>query len=381
VPALVVAVVGVLAAGFGLARPRRLPGSVVAGAAGAVGARSGTADVSVIIPARDEAHNLPVLLESLSASRVQPGEVIVVDDHSQDATATVARERGAHVLAAPPLPPGWLGKSWACHVGAASAASARLLFLDADTCLGPDAVSMLLDVLDRDGGLVSVQPSHRTERAFEQLSAFFNVVSLLGTGAFAARPPRAQRMAFGPCLLTSATDYRMCGGHEAVRGDVVEDIALASRYADRGLRVTCHLGGQALWFRMYPQGLRSLLQGWTKNIAVGAGRAPAAFSALAVVWVAAAATAAASLVSGAVGWASGGTAPILDLAAWLLMAAQLAWMLRVIGRFRWWTSALYVLPLLGFIVVFLRSAVMAARRSPAVWRGRQVPVRVHGGRS
>ena len=372
--AIGVAVVGVLAAAFAFARPRLL------GARTDSAAIDGVAQLSVIIPARDEAHNLPLLLASLSASRLVPAEVIVVDDHSQDTTAVVARRHGARVLAAPPLPNGWLGKSWACHNGAAAARHPRLLFLDADTRLAPDALMLLLEALDQHGGLVSVQPNHRTTRPFEQLSAMFNVVSVLGCGAFSARPSRVQRMAFGPCLLTTTDDYRASGGHEAVRGDVVEDIALAERYADRGLRVTCRLGGDALWFRMYPQGVRSLLQGWTKNVAVGAGRAPARFTALAVLWVAAAAAVAASLLVGLLGWATGGAAPIAELVAWSLIAAALAVILRRIGRFRWWTSVVYIVPLLWFLIVFARSAVIAARGSTTIWHGRQVPVHVQGGR-
>ena len=372
--AIAVAVIGVVAAAFAFCRPRNL------GVPNDNTALRGIADVSVVVPARDEAHNLPALLESLYAGRMVPAEVIVVDDHSQDATAVVAREHGAQVVTAPPLPADWLGKSWACHVGASSAGSARLLFLDADTRLGPDAVVLLLQALDEHGGLVSVQPSHRTERGYEQLSAVFNVVSLLGTGAFAARPPRHQRMAFGPCLLTSTDDYRASGGHEAVRGEVVEDIALAERYVTHGMPVTCRLGGGAVSFRMYPQGLRSLFQGWTKNIAVGAGRAPAAFTALAALWVAAAAAVAASLAAGLVAWARGGPAPTTGLVAWSMIAVEFAIILRRIGRFKWWTSAVYVIPLLSFVAIFGRSAVVLARGSTTLWRGRQVPVHAKVGR-
>ena len=372
--AVVVAAVGVVAAGLAFARPCRLAGGSTASLQ-----QTAMADVTIVIPARDEAHNLPLLLDSLTASHVVPAEVIVVDDHSTDATAAVAAEHGVRVLEAPPLPPGWLGKSWACHTGASAARSSRLLFLDADTRLAPGALALMLETLDVHGGLISVQPSHHTERSHEQLSAVFNVVSLLGSGAFAARPPLRQRLAFGPCLLTSAVDYHRSGGHEAVRGDVVEDIALATRYADSDLPVTCRLGGDAVWFRMYPQGLRSLLQGWTKNIAVGAGRAPAAYTVLAVLWIAAAAAVAVSLVSGAIGWARGGSVPIGSAVAWCMIAGAFAIVLRLIGRFRWWTSALYVIPLSWFVAVFARSAFLAARRSTTVWHGREVPLHVGGG--
>ncbi|MGH9148991.1 MAG: glycosyltransferase, partial [Acidimicrobiales bacterium] len=73
----------------------------------------GAVPVAVVIPARDEAANLPTLLASLAAQTRRPGQVVVVDDHSADATAAVAAAAGATVVAAPDLPPGWTGKSWA----------------------------------------------------------------------------------------------------------------------------------------------------------------------------------------------------------------------------------------------------------------------------
>ena len=88
----------------------------------------------MIIPARNEAHNLPRLLESLASQSVQPREVIVVDDGSTDDTAEIARRHGAEVLVSKPLPEGWRGKPWACHQGAEAASGDLLCFVDADTC-------------------------------------------------------------------------------------------------------------------------------------------------------------------------------------------------------------------------------------------------------
>jgi glycosyltransferase involved in cell wall biosynthesis len=74
--------------------------------------------VSVIIPARNEEHNLPTLLRSLATQPLKPHEIIVVDDGSTDRTAELARQLGAMVVASKPLPEGWRGKTWACHQGA-----------------------------------------------------------------------------------------------------------------------------------------------------------------------------------------------------------------------------------------------------------------------
>src|SRR4051812_25252807 len=196
--------------------------------------------VSVIVPARNEAAVIGRLLDSLSGETGVGDAVIVVDDGSTDGTADVAHRFGADVVTAPPLPEGWTGKCWACATGAdrAMAEGAGLLvFLDADTRVHPGGLDRLAARGLTAGGLLSVQPHHVTERPYESLSAFFNVVAMMGVGAFTPRrrPPRG---AFGPCLVTSAKDYRRAGGHAAVRGEILDDVALARRYTDADLPVT-----------------------------------------------------------------------------------------------------------------------------------------------
>lgn len=365
--AVAIAVVALVAAAWSLGRPLRL---------GSGQAQRDAASVSIIIPARNEAVNLPRLLASLAASTAAPGEVIVVDDDSTDDTAAIAASFGVTVVAAPPPPIGWVGKTWACHLGSVRARLPVLLFLDADTWLAPGGLDAIVAQHHRSSGLLSVQPHHRVRRAYERLSAVFNLVSLMGSGAFGLRIARPMRVAFGPCLMTSAADYRSVGGHEAVHNQVVEDIALAARYADAGLPVTCLLGGDLVGFRMYPLGLRSLVQGWSKNIAVGATRAPLASVLPAVVWVAAVGAVSTAFLAGLVGWASGGDLPLIAAIAWAAVTVQIATMLRRVGSYGVATAVLFVVPLAFFIVVFVRSMVATALRRPVEWRGRAVLARV-----
>src|SRR5829696_1455630 len=268
----------------------------------------GATTVSVVVPARDEAATLPRLLASLRALAPAPREVIVVDDGSSDGTAEVAAAGGATVVTAPPPAPGWLGKPWACQLGAGTATGSHLLFLDADTWLAPDALTRLLAEHAEHGGLLSVEPYHQTERPYEQLSAVFNVVSMMGTGAFAAGGARrraALGAAYGPCLLTTAADHAAVGGHGSVRGEVLEDVALARRYRDAGLAVRCLAGGDAVRFRMYPAGLRQLVEGWSKNIAAGAGSIGPLALVGSVAWVAACSAVASDGIGDVAEWAGG----------------------------------------------------------------------------
>lgn len=336
--------------------------------------------VSIVIPARDEERTLPVLLASCAALDPAPHEVIVTDDESTDATAEVARASGAVVISVSP-PPGWLGKPYACHIGAEAAGGTHLLFLDADTWLAPDALARLLAEHARRGGLLSVQPHHRTERPYEQLSAFFNVTAMMGTGAFAAAGTPPGTMAFGPCMLTDAEDYRAVGGHAAVRGEVVEDVHLARRYRERGLAVRCLGGGETVAFRMYPGGVRQLLEGWTKNIASGAGLSPWWALGGTVAWICACIAVALAGVRDAWSWALGdGPAPWAAAGAWAVVAVQLGWMLGRIGTWRVATAVLFPVPLLAFLMIFFRSLAITLVRGEVTWRSRRVPVGARSGR-
>jgi 4,4'-diaponeurosporenoate glycosyltransferase len=335
------------------------------------------ASVSVVVPARDEETTLPALLRSLQALAVGVREVLVVDDNSRDATAAVARGAGATVLPAGEPPLGWTGKAWACHLGARAASGDLLLFLDADTVLAPTALEDLLAMRDEQPGLVSIQPFHTVVRPYEQLSSYFNAVSVLASGAF-ARPLSRRPMAFGPCLLTSRTDYERAGGHAAVSREVLDDVQLALAYHRAGLPVRCAVGGPSVTMRSYPGGLRQLADGWTKNIASGAAATAPGSAVGAVSWVSAHHAIAVGTALVVPGVATGHDLaiahgdPALWALAWVLVAWQLRSTLRPLGSFRWWTWALFPVPLLAFDLVFARSLLRTVVRRSVRWRGREV---------
>jgi 4,4'-diaponeurosporenoate glycosyltransferase len=321
--------------------------------------------VAVVVPARDEADSLPRLLASL-ADEVRDGdELLVVDDHSSDATAAVARDGGATVLAAPDLPPGWTGKAWALHTGIAATASPVLVLLDADVVVEPGGLDRVVGEAQRRGGLVSVEPDHVPERPYERLSALLNVVSMMGTGACTPRATDRPAGAFGPCLVTSRADHAAAGGHAAVAAEILDDVVLARRYVEAGLPVHLLGGRGAVRFRMYPGGLRQLVEGWSKNIAAGAGSTPLGTLVLTIAWV--------SVLLQAPWWLA--TAGVAGVVVYALCAAQLAWMFRRVGRFGWWPVVAFPVPLAAFLVVFARSLVLTVVRRRVRWRGRDVSLR------
>jgi 4,4'-diaponeurosporenoate glycosyltransferase len=344
----------------------------------ATSASSAAPTLSVVIPARNEETALPSLLRSLRVQTRPADEIIVVDDHSDDATGTVAADGGAQVLTPPPLPDGWVGKTWACHHGAGAAHGDILVFLDADVTLADDALGRLLvEHADR-GGLVSVQPSHRTEAVHEQLSAVCNVVAMMGTGAFTGPPSRHPDMAFGPCLLLGRGDYDATGGHAhpTVRLQVAEDIALARRMRALDRPVTVLAGRDTVSFRMYPEGLGQLTAGWSKMLANGARRAPVPIGLAVAVWVTGALLGARSggVVVAALVRRRRTPGLLRHATVYALWATQMGWLFARVGRWRRSTAIAFPLPLAAFVGLVGRSAVLLVRRRPATWHGRPVPV-------
>jgi len=307
--------------------------------------------VSVIIPARNEAHNLPALLGSLASQPVKPFEILVVDDASTDGTAETARRLGARVIASAPLPEGWRGKTWACHQGAEAAVGGWFLFLDADTAFEPDGLGRVL--ASYPGGAFSIVPYHAVQNGYEDLSLFFNLNMIAGTGRHGL---------FGQMLLVDRESYRRAGGHAAVRGRILENLALASEFRAAGVPVQSELGRGMFSFRMYPHGLRELVEGWTKGFASGAGQTPPSVMILIVAWMA-------GLVLAPVGWLGTGDWRHWG-AAFGIGVAQVRWFGRKVGAFGWGSAVLYPVPLLFFFGVFAWSAARSGR--PVRWKGRAI---------
>jgi 4,4'-diaponeurosporenoate glycosyltransferase len=337
------------------------------------GADSAPLSVSVIIPARNEERSLPALLASL-APRASL-EVIVVDDHSQDATAAVAAGAGVRVLAGRPLAEGWLGKPWACWQGALAAGGEWLVFLDADTTLAPGGLDRIVAEAARAGGLVSLWPHHAMRRPDERLAAFFNIVLMAGMGVFTPLGDRVRpRGAFGPCLCCSRADYRAAGGHEAVRGDILDDVAIGRRFAAAGLPVRLYGGRGTISFRMYPGGAGELVAGFAKNFASGFGVAPPAISAMVAAW-ATGASIAAFCAAAALARGIADAQVYAVTAAYAAYAAQTWGMLRGLGNYTVLTALLYPLPLAFFAAVQVASVVMTVVLGRARWKGRTIVLR------
>jgi 4,4'-diaponeurosporenoate glycosyltransferase len=163
-------------------------------------------------------------------------------------------------------------------------------------------------------------------------------------------------------LLVDQGSYRRVGGHEAVKGRILENFFLAEQFRVAGIPTRSATGRGVFSFRMYPNGVRELIDGWTKGFASGAGQAPRGVLFLVVAWMI-------GLMFAPLGWVWTGDSLRWGI-VYLLCAAQVAWLGRAVGTFRWFTALLYPVPLVFFFAVFARSALRSGKQ--VSWKGRQI---------
>ena len=252
--------------------------------------------VSVLIPARNEATRIAATIGSVLAQRDVTMEVIVLDDASTDATVDVVAvvagdDRRLRTLTGTPLPPGWMGKPWACHQLGQAARGDVLVFVDADVRLEPHAVAAAVDLLRRHGlALVSPYPRQEAvttaERLVQPLLQWLWMTFL--PLRWAERPrPASMAAANGQFMVFDAGAYRSIGGHSSVRARVVEDVWLARTVKRSGRRAAVVDGTSLATCRMYGN-WNELSEGYSKSLWAAAdwpGGAVAVAASLAVLYV------------------------------------------------------------------------------------------------
>ncbi|MEV0841948.1 glycosyltransferase [Actinocatenispora sera] len=233
--------------------------------------RAGTAGVSLLVPARDEAVRLPETLPGLLAQPVE--EILVLDDGSRDntsdvVTTTASGDPRLRLVAGRPAPAGWVGKNWACQQLADAARGDRLVFCDADVHLAPGAVAAVVGEMHRQrASVLSVFPRQRTESLGERLTVPLIDEVLLSFLPYPLLrlPISAAACANGQLMAFDRAGYDRIGGHASVAGELVEDLALARRVRRLGLRLGLALGGDAVQARLY-RGYGEAVAGFAKSL-------------------------------------------------------------------------------------------------------------------
>ena len=219
-----------------------------------------SAEISVLIPARNEEHNLRATIDSVLANRAVAFEVIVLDDHSTDRTAEIVQEyavRDTRVRLefAPGLPAGWCGKQHACQMLAKHARNPLLVFLDADVRVAPDALARMAGFLEqRAVALASGVPRQELGTFSERLLIPLIHFVLLGyLPMFMMRWTR--RVGFsagcGQLFIVRADAYEKAGGHSNIRATLHDGLNLPRLFRRAGFQTDLFDATDLATCRMY----------------------------------------------------------------------------------------------------------------------------------
>lgn len=223
-------------------------------------ATSRSPNVSVLIPARNEAAHIEEAVAQALTGSGSVLEVLIYNDHSEDQTAdmvTSIHERDQRVRLIPPqpLPDGWYGKPFACAQLAAKARGDWLLFIDADTRLQPGAVDRIVTDAEKRGvTFLSCWPKLVMRRFWEKMfmpMLNFVVFTLFPAPLSLTQSRPALGLAHGACMLVRRDEYQRIGGHRCVKTELFEDTALARAWRANGLRSLCLDGQDVAHVRMY----------------------------------------------------------------------------------------------------------------------------------
>jgi glycosyltransferase involved in cell wall biosynthesis len=234
-------------------------------------------ELTVIVPARNEEASLGACLQSLVAqsdetfSLGRDWEMLVVDDHSNDRTAEIARGfAGVTVLQADKLEPGWTGKTNAIWTAARRARGRWLLFTDADTVHEPGDLHRAIHEAARHRvGMLSYSPRQLVSGLWQRtlMPLVFSELALAYPPAKVSDPNQRVAAANGQFILVERESYRRIGGHRAVADKVLEDVELAFLAKRRRVGLRFRYADDALATRMY-RTTGAMIEGWTKNLAL-----------------------------------------------------------------------------------------------------------------
>lgn len=229
--------------------------------------------VSIIIPTFNEENNIGKCLRSIVELNYSKLEIIVSDGGSQDRTIEIAREYADKVIVDKTVPSGWIGKNWGCYLGYKNASGKYLLFIDADTVHKKNSLKHFMKIaIERDTALLSVFPYQIINKWWESINAVFYFANhLINGGVNSINNPKKMDSysASGQFMLFKREDYEKFGGHEYIKGSIVEDYSLA-RVVKTKLNSLYYIDSSKLvTTRMYPESAKQCWNGWKKCLFPG----------------------------------------------------------------------------------------------------------------
>lgn len=211
-------------------------------------------EITVLIPARNEANMIGDTLAGLQAQGAGL-HVVVIDDQSSDATAQIAAAYpNIRVIDGQPLPDGWVGKLWALEQGKATVHTALTLLLDADIQLQPGLLAALLEHKRREGRqFVSLMADLRRTSFWDRLllPVFVYYFKLLYPFALSNSRCHHVAAAAGGCILVDTAALRQVGAFASLRNALIDDCALARQMKNAGYHTWLGLSRGVVSLRPY----------------------------------------------------------------------------------------------------------------------------------
>lgn len=195
-------------------------------------------DITVLIPARNEATTIQRTLVAVGDQR-GAAPVVIVDDQSTDATARVAREtlNTATVVTGEPPPPGWIGKVWALEQGLRTVQTPFVLLLDADIELRPGIIEALKNKAVHERlAMVSLLANLNTQRFWERIlmPAYVYFFKFMYPFALVNSVSSRTAAAAGGCILIRREVLEEIGGFASLKSAIIDDCTLAKQVKAAG---------------------------------------------------------------------------------------------------------------------------------------------------
>lgn len=329
--------------------------------------------VSIIIPARNEAGNLPCLINSILKQTAEC-EIIVVNDASDDNTSAVLKRYD--VLEVKLIENPWHGKSFVCYKGVEYASHELIIFIDADIEFTDNrALEQMISLYTQqnNSGVLSIQPWHKTKKLYEKLSAIFNLITVMGINVFSAfKSLNTLSTVFGPVLMTNQCDYKITGGHKASKSKIIEGEGIFTAYQKNSLPIKLFLARGSIGMRMYPNGLKELIAGWSKHIARGSANTHPIHMTMIILFLAGGITAASLLLISLI---VPNISVIFALLAYVLYGIVFYFLADKVIRLSLIDIFIFPLYILFFFIIYGLSWYNINIKKQVIWKGQQIAVK------
>lgn len=313
--------------------------------------------VSVVVPARNEEKNIPHLLNSLRKLHYLKTEIIVVDDASSDNTVAIASHYPVKIISTD-TPSGWMGKSWACQVGAELASGKYLLFTDADTIHYPNSIDHAIAFIERTGAKFISAPAYHCNLLWWQklLGPFYCMVNA-GASPY-DKVSKENPYALGQYLLIEKDFYTKIGGHNSIKDSLADDASLAQTVIANGGTFYMYNGPPLCSVQMY-NSFSDFCQGWLRIFRLGMYKLKPALI-LNVLFPLLALNLPSLLTFSLAGWM-----PLIIVMLCFTLAQ------RKFGNCAFAGILLFPLPILMFVILATTAFLSQIFKRPLTWRGRK----------